>query len=58
MTSVEIIEYCGDDAAKWAACFRETAIKIGYSAIDEGWLIAWFAGAIESRPRPANANDQ
>ena len=37
----------GDDASKWAAEFRKTAIRLGYSDMDEGWLIGWFANAIE-----------
>lgn len=41
------LQYCEDDAAKWASEFRKTAIKLGYSDMDEGWLIAWFANAIE-----------
>lgn len=45
--SVELLNYCRDDAAKWAAEFRKTAIKLGYSDMDEGWLIGWFANAIE-----------
>ncbi len=44
----EIIKECGDDASKWAKRFRETAIKLGYSDMDEGWLIGWFANAIEA----------
>ena len=39
--------YCGADAAKWAEQFRLTAIRLGYSDMDEGWLIGWFANAIE-----------
>jgi hypothetical protein len=37
----------GDDAAKWASEFHQTALRIGYSDMDEGWLIGWFANAIE-----------
>lgn len=37
----------GDDAKAWANEFRKTAIKLGYSDMDEGWLISWFASAIE-----------
>ncbi len=47
MEGWEIIKACKDDAAKWAAAFRQTAIKLGYSDMDEGWLIGWFANAIE-----------
>lgn len=38
---------CGDDARKWASAFRRTALRLGYSDMDEGWLIGWFANAIE-----------
>src|SRR5690606_36327084 len=38
----------GTDGSKWAAEFRQTAIKLGYSDMDEGWLIGWFANAIEA----------
>jgi len=41
------LQYCGDDAEKWASEFRKKAIKLGYSDMDEGWLIGWFANAIE-----------
>lgn len=47
MEGHQILAHCGDDAAKWAAAFRQTAIKLGYSEMDEGWLIGWFANAIE-----------
>jgi hypothetical protein len=43
----DILARLGDDASKWAAEFRKMAIKLGYSDMDEGWLIGWFANAIE-----------
>lgn len=43
----DLHEYCGSDAARWAEQFRLMAIKLGYSDMDEGWLIGWFANAIE-----------
>jgi hypothetical protein len=36
----------GVDAQKWAQEFRQIAIKLGYSDMDEGWLIGWFANAM------------
>lgn len=36
-----------DNGAKWAHEFRKTSISLGYSDMDEGWLICWFANAIE-----------
>ena len=46
VVSVTDTRELGIDAEKWAAEFRKTAIKLGYSDMDEGWLIAWFANAI------------
>ena len=48
MDGPALLNALGDDAAKWAAAFRQKAIKLGYSDMDEGWLIAWFANAIEN----------
>lgn len=42
----EVLECLGMDGAKWAAEFRATAIRLGYSDMDEGWLIGWFCNAI------------
>lgn len=36
----------GIDAVKWAAEFNRIAVTLGYSEMDEGWLIGWFANAI------------
>ena len=47
MDSASLLNELGDDASKWAAAFRQIAVKIGYSDMDEGWLIGWFANAIE-----------
>lgn len=41
------VDSWGDDAQKWAKGFNEAAVKLGYSEMDEGWLIGWFANAIE-----------
>jgi hypothetical protein len=56
-SSGELLREMGTDGAKWATEFRKIAIKLGYSDMDEDWLIGWFANAIEagrgaSRPRP------
>jgi hypothetical protein len=45
-TGPQLLDRLGTDAAKWAAEFRKTALKLGYSDMDEGWLIGWFANAI------------
>lgn len=47
MEEGDLLNYCSDDASKWAAEFRATALRLGYSDMDEGWLIGWFANAIE-----------
>ena len=48
MNEPELVTACGADASKWAAAFRQTAVNLGYSDMDEGWLIGWFANAIET----------
>ena len=47
MDSSTLLEALADDAAKWASAFNQHARKIGYQGMDEGWLISWFANAIE-----------
>ena len=37
----------GADASRWASAFRQRAIKLGYSDMDEDWLSGWFANVIE-----------
>jgi ribosomal protein S2 len=44
----ELLVRLGDDAFKWAAAFRKTAIDLGYSDMDERWLAGWFTNMIES----------
>ena len=34
------------DAALWASEFNKVAQRLGYSPMDEGWLIGWFANAM------------
>lgn len=34
------------DARDWAEAFVKTAMTLGYSAMDEGWLQSWFANAL------------
>lgn len=46
MTSGKMLSALGDDASKWAAAFCQHAKKLGHD-IDEGWMIGWFANAIE-----------
>lgn len=46
--SADFLARIGTDATKWAAEFRKIAVNLGYSDMDEGWLIGWFANAIEA----------
>lgn len=46
MNGPDLLRALGTDASKWAAAFNQTAVKIGYHPMDEGWLIGWFANAI------------
>lgn len=41
-----LLNECKDDASKWAAAFCQHAKAHGLD-IDEGWMIGWFANAIE-----------
>lgn len=47
MSAHQILETCGADASKWAAAFCQHARKLGYSPMDQGWVLGWFANAIE-----------
>ena len=42
----ELLEHCGRDAMKWATAFNQHAINLGYSNMDEGWLVTWFSNAM------------
>lgn len=37
----------GDDAEKWATAFCQHARQLGIPDIDPGWMVGWFANAIE-----------
>lgn len=47
MQPAEMLTALGDDASKWAAAFNQFAVNSGHASMDEGWLIGWFANAIE-----------
>ena len=47
-TGAQLVSRLGVDAGLWAAEFRKVALRLGYSDMDEGWLIGWFANAIEA----------
>lgn len=57
-TPAQFLERLGMDGAKWAAEFRKTAIRLGYSDMDEGWLIGWFCNAIMAGYDRAKAEDR
>jgi hypothetical protein len=42
-----LLQHLRDDAMSWAVAFNQHAVKLGYSSMDEGWLVGWFANAIE-----------
>lgn len=49
MSEPGLLEYCGDNAARWAEAFCRIKEMQGWGAadIDEGLMITWFANAIE-----------
>ncbi len=47
MDGPTLLNACRDDAHKWAAAFCQHAEKLGHKGIDEGWMVGWFANAIE-----------
>lgn len=49
MSGVDLLDYCRDDASKWAEAFCQIKQRQGWSAddIDEGLMVGWFANAIE-----------
>lgn len=47
METAAMLGELGDNAAKWAAAFCQIARKLDGHAPDEGWMIGWFANAIE-----------
>jgi hypothetical protein len=47
MDTPTMLTQLGDNASKWAAAFCQTAKKLGYGELDGGWVLDWFANAIE-----------
>ena len=43
----KLLQACRDDGSKWAAAFCQHAKKYQGLDVDEGWMIGWFANAIE-----------
>lgn len=48
MTESQILETCGDNAARWADAFMQIQGALPISQIDAGTMIGWFANAIEA----------
>ena len=48
MDGPALLAALGDDAALWAVAFDQHAKGLGYGGMDLGWLISWFANAIEN----------
>jgi len=46
MSGPELLHTCRDDGHKWATAFCQHAKKQGHN-IDHGWMVGWFANAIE-----------
>jgi len=51
-----VLARMGTDATKWADEFAATALRLGYSDMDRGWLIGWFANAIMAGHDSAQRN--
>lgn len=47
LSDSQLLEYCADDAQKWAEAFCAHAAKYYSIKLDEGWTLGWFANAIE-----------
>lgn len=49
MTAPQMLEACGDDAMQWSRAFCQIAKSRGIDLGDdpEGWMVGWFANAIE-----------
>ncbi len=46
MDTTQLYEAMGVDGHKWAEAFRQYAVKLGYSDMDQGWLTGWFCNAM------------
>jgi hypothetical protein len=58
LTDGQLLQRMGTNGAAWAAEFRKIALKLGYSDMDEGWLIGWFANAIEAGRGASRLDDR
>ena len=47
-TPLECLSRLGTNGVLWAQEFNKTAVRLGYSEMDEEWLAGWFANAIEN----------
>lgn len=48
----DMLARLGSNGLLWAQEFNKIAVRLGYSEMDEGWLIGWFANAIENSCNP------
>lgn len=60
MTDAEQLAYMGVDAQKWAQEWCKVAVDLGnqgHEVVDEGWMIGWFANAIEAGRAAGKSED-
>lgn len=52
MTDNELLAFMGTDAVRWAEEFRKISVKLSLDdRLDIGFLIGWFANALEAGRR-------
>jgi len=44
----KLMEICGDNAKNWAEAFMQHLKKLRIGDFDQGYMIGWFANAIET----------
>lgn len=49
MSETNLVETCGGDAMKWAEAFCDAYERLPGAVIEPGWLVGWFANAMEKR---------
>jgi len=48
MSDAEALEFCGDNAMRWAEFFCQVQKGHNFPKLDEGVMVGWFANAIEA----------
>lgn len=56
MSDAQAIEYCGDDAMRWAEFFCQVQRRQHNPAPDESVMVTWFANAIEGATQKRENN--